>query len=961
MCGGAAKTKQSSTSTYTPTAQASGVYNNVLDRAQTNANQAYDPAMGKSIAAFNPTQQQAQAAVQGNQGAWQGDFGQAGDMISGAGAALTGDDISRYTNPWQQQVVDAAMAKIRDQDAMQQREFTAGQVSQGGLGGNGVFVGRAQLAADQGENRNATIANLMSQGFTQAQAAAQADKTRGLAAGQSMANLGAQRSQLGYNDAAALGASGQQQQQQTQAELDAAQANAQQAGLWDKQNTQWLAGIGAGIAPLTGGTTTSSGTASTSQGKGIGNLIGAGISAASMLSDERAKENKMPIGKTFDGQTIWKYNYAGDPRTQIGLIAQDVEQSHPDAVSERGDGMKMVDYDRALPDEGFADGGSVFGGYATAMPWASINPANPVVPQAPSMSAPSGEQKGDGGLGDAMTMGKKAGAGLDSLFRNSDGAGGWGASIVPTSSLGAGTGGGGWLSGIGSALGFADGGAVEDEFRPSYAGRATPEEMNALEMVESGGRDIQGPMTRSGERAQGPRQIMPATARQPGFGVAPLRQGASIAEQRTFSDDYFNAMLRRYDGDRDAARIAYNGGPARADAWLKAGRDDSVIPRESADYYKKIGARLSPGQATARNAAGTVAAGGDGGATAPLVQKGMNGSTTDGTRYADKGDRAAGGLLKSLFGVEFNPLNLNEDERRALLVAGLGMMSHGDIGRGGLQGMSYLAGTEERDRDAKKEAWKLKQQMGADERAVQAAARAERREDRLTNADEKRLDLAQKEFDLKTKIGGGHSDQHKRAIDAGLTPGTPEYQEYVLRGPEKAAKAAELPGEIGARIGLGREFEKDIPSLKGKIEKFGATDYADLAVNRGEAGRVWRRIESGRDALVRGLTGAGIGVAEAENQAARYQIGVTDTPATMINKLDSLARDLRAVEEGAITAKTGEMAREYVRRDTPTNTRPKGLSNNEARVEARKAIAAGRPREAVVKRLEGWGISTGGL
>lgn len=785
MCGGSkAKTSQKSTSTYTPTEQASGVYTNILDRATDVADTPYNPAMNRSVAGFNPTQTAAHAATTANAGAWQPQFDQAGNMMTSAGAALTGEDIAGYMNPWQQQVVDAALAKIRDQDAMQNREFTANQVAQNGLGGNGLFVGRAQLQADQGENRNATIANLMAQGFTQAQAAAQADKNRGLAAGQSIANLGAARSQLGYTDAAAATAVGNQQQAQQQLEYDTATGNAQQEALFPMQQAQWLASIGAGIAPLTGGTTTTKGSATQSQGKGIGNIVGAGLSAASMLSDERAKENLTPIGKTFDGQTIWKYNYSGDPRTQIGLIAQDVEQSHPDAVSERPDGLLQVDYDAALPDEGFADGGGVFGGYKTAMPWASINPANPIIPQPMSVQPPAQQQQGDGGLADAMALGKKAGAGLDSLWRNSDGAGGWGASIVDTSSLGGGAS-SSFLSGLGSLFGFADGGLV-----------ATPEEMAALEMVESGGRDIQGPVTRSGERAQGPRQIMPATARDPGFGVKPLAPGADVTEQRRFSDDYFNAMLKRYGGDRDAARIAYNGGPARADAWLKAGRDDSVIPRESADYYKKITKQLTPGQATARNAVNTVASGTDGAGTAPLVQKGVAGTPSDGQRYKSKGDRAAGGLLKSLFGVEFNPLNLTENERRALLVAGLGMMSHGDIGRGGMQGMAYLAGAEEGERDAEREASKLTIQMKKDAEELALRTRAEDRMTARDAADQKwregetgrknaELTADQKEYEAAVKQGYKKDfatfqrEQKAAGTGAGVNPESVREYEYA--------------------------------------------------------------------------------------------------------------------------------------------------------------------------------------
>ncbi|TIQ95484.1 transglycosylase SLT domain-containing protein [Mesorhizobium sp.] len=69
---------------------------------------------------------------------------------------------------------------------------------------------------------------------------------------------------------------------------------------------------------------------------------------------------------------------------------------------------------------------------------------------------------------------------------------------------------------------------------------------------------------------------------------------------------YFNKMLARYDGDTEAALIAYNGGPARADRWLASGRNDAVIPQESADYYKKVLARVKgdAGAATAGPARG---------------------------------------------------------------------------------------------------------------------------------------------------------------------------------------------------------------------------------------------------------------------------------------------------------------------------------------------------------------------
>ena len=71
MCSGSkATTKQSGTSTYTPTAQASGVYTDVLNRATSAADTPYNPAMNKTVADLNATQQQGFDAVAANQGAW---------------------------------------------------------------------------------------------------------------------------------------------------------------------------------------------------------------------------------------------------------------------------------------------------------------------------------------------------------------------------------------------------------------------------------------------------------------------------------------------------------------------------------------------------------------------------------------------------------------------------------------------------------------------------------------------------------------------------------------------------------------------------------------------------------------------------------------------------------------------------------------------------------------------------
>lgn len=104
----------------------------------------------------------------------------------------------------------------------------------------------------------------------------------------------------------------------------------------------------------------------------------------------------------------------------------------------------------------------------------------------------------------------------------------------------------------------------------------------------------------SGKGATGLMQVMPSTANEIAseLGDANFPAGGTDAEKQAYlkkpevsqryGAHYFNKMMNKYGGDKEAALIAYNGGSARADDWLRAGRDDSVIPKESADYYKKV-------------------------------------------------------------------------------------------------------------------------------------------------------------------------------------------------------------------------------------------------------------------------------------------------------------------------------------------------------------------------------------
>ena len=72
-------------------------------------------------------------------------------------------------------------------------------------------------------------------------------------------------------------------------------------------------------------------------------------------------------------------------------------------------------------------------------------------------------------------------------------------------------------------------------------------------------------------------QILPSTARDPGFGVVGLEgSDEEIVAQlkdpvvnRRLGSEYLSAMLHQYHGDADLALVAYNASPARADTAAK--------------------------------------------------------------------------------------------------------------------------------------------------------------------------------------------------------------------------------------------------------------------------------------------------------------------------------------------------------------------------------------------------------
>lgn len=77
---------------------------------------------------------------------------------------------------------------------------------------------------------------------------------------------------------------------------------------------------------------------------GLFGLLGAGVS---MFSDRRLKCDIRRVGKLDNGLNVYAYRYISGGPIMLGLMADEVEEVAPDAVSIHESGYAMVDYGRA--------------------------------------------------------------------------------------------------------------------------------------------------------------------------------------------------------------------------------------------------------------------------------------------------------------------------------------------------------------------------------------------------------------------------------------------------------------------------------------------------------------------------------------------------------------------------------------------------------------------------------------
>lgn len=363
---GGKSTTSTSTTSLPPEMRAA--YKNVVGKSQSMYDKtSYSPFAGGTT---NPLIDSANETLGGAGMAGQGAFGMAQGDLAGATTPAY-QNVGNYMNPYTSGVVNATMANMRENDASQQQGVIGNAIAKGAMGGDRVGVAQAELARQQGLSDNQTIAGLWNQNYSQAMAAQQADQAQRVNAANSATGLGTAQTTSDVQAGLAGLQGGENQYNRDYAQYQSEQS-------YPFQKLSWLSSIVTGLGQSSGGTTTST----QPSGNGASSLFGGLLGLGSMLmSDARAKEDISPVGKTFDGQTLYRFRYKGEPAMHVGLIAQEVEQSHPESVAEAG-GMKHVDY-RGATDAAVHRGHFLAGG--------GVIPYSNPVPGAPGATFATGE------------------------------------------------------------------------------------------------------------------------------------------------------------------------------------------------------------------------------------------------------------------------------------------------------------------------------------------------------------------------------------------------------------------------------------------------------------------------------------------------------------------------------------------------------------------------------------------
>lgn len=304
----------------------------------------------------------------------------------GPAGQVAGADLSAYTNPYETQVVDQSLADLERSRLMQQNQLGAQASAAGAFGGSRQGIAEAETNRAFADQAARTAAGLRQTGYQTAQQLAGQDigrqmqveqqnqaalnaqrmfgATQGMTAQQLNQGAGLQGAQFRLGAANQMGGLGQQAFNtgrtisQDQMQQGLMQQGLQQS-LIDAARGQYSGAVGAPQTslnlPLAAlGAVPNQSTTTQKKNPGLFDYLALAATAASGTnfgsSDIRLKTNIKHLGKE-NGHNVysWDWNEDGkriaDPKQPtVGVMAQELQETHPHLVELGPDGFLRVDY-----------------------------------------------------------------------------------------------------------------------------------------------------------------------------------------------------------------------------------------------------------------------------------------------------------------------------------------------------------------------------------------------------------------------------------------------------------------------------------------------------------------------------------------------------------------------------------------------------------------------------------------
>ena len=200
------------------------------------------------VADLSQDQRRAAQAARDGLGAYKPYLEDAEGYMSQAGSAKYDPNaVTKFMNPYQQQVTQNALDEMNRQAAMQQAGVSAGAAKAGAFGGSRFGVQQAELGRNLADVQGRQILQDYSQNYSQAQSAAmnafQNQQARAMSAGTGLASLAQSAQNLNQGDTAFQYNMGEKLQKQTQNIADADRMNQQMRNMEPYQRMSYYADI----------------------------------------------------------------------------------------------------------------------------------------------------------------------------------------------------------------------------------------------------------------------------------------------------------------------------------------------------------------------------------------------------------------------------------------------------------------------------------------------------------------------------------------------------------------------------------------------------------------------------------------------------------------------------------------------------------------------------------------------